>query len=80
MLLNEGIVLEDTVQDDLVLFLTEEKVRRPSHAEFYDRSGSMPVTIAWEAASDKPFRASLLASLSPSTNKASDGLTVKPSW
>lgn len=41
LIFQEGIVLEDTVQDDLVLFITEEKVTRPSHAEFYDRSGNM---------------------------------------
>lgn len=41
LIFQEGIVLEDTVQDDLVLFITEEKVTRPSSAEFYDRSGNM---------------------------------------
>ncbi|MHB8596926.1 MAG: hypothetical protein ACYDER_08950 [Ktedonobacteraceae bacterium] len=41
LIFREGIVLEDTVQDDLVLFITEEKVTRPFQAEFYDRSGNM---------------------------------------
>ncbi len=36
----EGIVLEDTVQSDVVLFITDEAVTRPVQAEFYDRTGN----------------------------------------
>lgn len=36
-----NIVLEDTVQDGLVLFVTDEEVRGPIQVELYDRSGKV---------------------------------------
>ncbi len=36
-----GIVLEDTVQDGLVLFLSDQWVERPLQVELYDRSGKL---------------------------------------
>ena len=36
-----GIVLEDTVQDRLALFVSNKWVERPLKVELYDRSGKM---------------------------------------
>ena len=36
-----NIVLEDTVQDGLVLFVTDQEVRGPLRVELYDRSGNV---------------------------------------
>jgi hypothetical protein len=37
----DRIVLEDTVQDGLVLFVTDQWVQRPLQVELYDRSGNL---------------------------------------
>ena len=36
-----GVMLEDTVQDGLVLFITDQWLERPLHVELYDRSGNL---------------------------------------
>lgn len=36
-----GLTMEDTVDDDLVLFVTDQRVEPPIHAELYDRSGAL---------------------------------------
>lgn len=38
---NNGLVLEDTVQEGVVLFVTEQSVSAPLQAEFYDRLGTL---------------------------------------
>jgi hypothetical protein len=36
-----GLEMEDTVEDDLVLFLSERPVRRPVEARLYDSAGRL---------------------------------------
>lgn len=36
-----GVMLEDTVQNSLVLFVTDQWLERPLHVELYDRSGNL---------------------------------------
>ncbi len=36
-----GVVLEDTVQDDLVLFVTDQKIQAPMDVELYSLSGEL---------------------------------------
>jgi hypothetical protein len=36
-----GLTMEDTVDDGLVLFVTDQRVEPPIHAELYDRSGAL---------------------------------------
>jgi hypothetical protein len=46
-----SIMLEDTVQDGLVLFVTDQEVRGPLRVELYDRSGKVVGThqiIPWK--------------------------------
>ena len=38
---NNGIALEDTVQDSLVLFVSDQWVQRPLRVELYDPSGNL---------------------------------------
>ena len=47
-----GIILEDTVQDGLVLFITDQWVQRPLQVELYNRSGKMVGThqvLPWKS-------------------------------
>ena len=36
-----GVVIEDSIDDGLVLFLTDQHVEPPWRAELYDRTGQM---------------------------------------
>lgn len=44
---NNGLVLEDTVEDGLVLFVTDQKVRVPIEVELYNRSGELIGKHTW---------------------------------
>jgi len=44
---SNGQVLEDTVDDGLVLFVTEQKVRVPIQVELYNRSGEVVGKHSW---------------------------------
>ncbi len=39
LITGNGLTMEDTVDDGSVLFITDQRVEPPIHAEFYDRSG-----------------------------------------
>ena len=41
LVMGNGIVLEDSVEDGLVLFVTEEVVKLPIRAELYDEAGTL---------------------------------------
>jgi hypothetical protein len=44
---SNGQVLEDTVDDGLVLFVTDQKVRVPVQIELYNRSGEVVGKHIW---------------------------------
>ncbi len=41
LIAKNGVVVEDTVEDGIVLFLTDQPVALPIEAEIYDRSGKL---------------------------------------
>ena len=41
LITGSGLMLEDTVDDGSVLFITDQRVEPPIHAELYDRSGAL---------------------------------------
>lgn len=44
---NNGVVLEDSVEDNLVLFVTDKRLGRPDKFELYKRSGELAASHRW---------------------------------
>lgn len=47
LIASNGQILEDMVQDNIVLFLTKQKLLLPIQVELYDRTGNLVGTHPW---------------------------------